>query len=104
MQILEGKVRLGGSLLNEVRKDEMSAAEVIALRDIHGQDAIVDLYKVTSKKTDHAAERDRLAKLYGWPRIERLFGPAHQQLPIECTGVEKRPEGSRRPSIEEIAE
>lgn len=109
MHILEGKVRLGGSLLHEVWKPEMTAPEVIVLRDIHGQDAIVDLEVLPAKKVEHAKERDRLGRLYGDARIERLFGPLHHPLPTEVPGVvaaARRRERKERdtPSIEDIAE
>ncbi len=94
MQYYAGKVRLGGSPLNEVPKDALSAPEVIILQHIHGSDAIVDLRPVKSGRVESlAALRDELDMKYRPALASRnlsithLFGPDHQPLPTHVPGV-----------------
>jgi hypothetical protein len=83
------KIRIGGSVLNEVRKTNMSAAEVILLRRLHGADALAELKETGSDKAPHAEERQRLVKIYCNGESERrtkinfeqIFGPEHLELP-----------------------
>lgn len=65
MLLYSGKVRLQGSLNNEVRKTDITAPEIAILQRIHGKDAVVDVVKVGAVKnrTDRS-ERHRLANTY----------------------------------------
>lgn len=81
MDIYKCKVRLSGSLLNEVPKINVSAPEVIVLQHTHGSDAVVDLRKTGEKRADNFGERDRLASIYGFKVVGELFGPQHRELP-----------------------
>lgn len=79
-------VRLGGELHNEVQKNNLTAPELLVLRKIHGQDAVVKIEpsgywgehfgKITRKddlgetyeeerEYDDDAEKNRLADTYG---------------------------------------
>ncbi len=81
-------VRLGGSRYNEVRKDGITAPEVMILGSIHGPDSIAET-KATGKSLDRSdqAERARLMRVYegndGAKRgfVQRVFGPATVPLP-----------------------
>lgn len=105
-KLYKGKIRLGGSVLNEVVKDDLTAPEIAILRAFHGSDAVVDLRKVsdramTSSSEDDdderertsADERRRLYAIYANPDgntteshakkmrvIRDLFG--HDRLPL----------------------
>lgn len=89
-------VNLGGSVLNQVSKLGVSAAEVIILRTLHGGDAVNRLVPIRNDKTPHAQERDRLDRLYGpalgkltpAQSVTSLFGPAHTKLPVKIDDVE----------------
>jgi len=83
MQLYNAKVRLANNLLNEVSKARVTAAEIICLRDVHGDGAVVDVKPVKMDKRAHDAERDRLVQRFGKARIERLFGNAFQKLPTK---------------------
>jgi hypothetical protein len=89
MQLYSAKVRLGGSLYNEVRKDELTAPEILLLRSIHGGAEAVTEVKATGKeafdvdeegnkrlRTDKA-ERARLKRIYDAynKKLDKLFGP-----------------------------
>lgn len=65
MQAYNCKVRLHGSLYNEVPKDGISAAEVTVLRVIHGHDAIADLVAAGDNGRDEDEEREFLHHEYG---------------------------------------
>ena len=83
MDIFSCKIRLAGSTTNEVFRGRLTAPEVIMLGAIHGSDSIIDLKRIGSQNTVHAEERDRLGRLYGDERVEKLFGPEHRELPIK---------------------
>lgn len=66
MQLYNCKVRLQGSLYNEVPKSGVSAAEVTVLRVIHGHDAIADLVSAGRENDrDDREEREYLNSEYG---------------------------------------
>lgn len=95
MDIYTGKIRLAGDMRNEVRKNGLTAPEVILLRRIHGADALIELEKTGSDKRNHQKERERLYADYPAAintdakrhYIEELFGPNHQDLPVSVPGV-----------------
>lgn len=65
MRLYSCKVRLSGSLYNEVPKFDVTAAEVHILRLLHGNDSIANLEETGKNKIGQAEERDRLIELYG---------------------------------------
>lgn len=90
MDIFTGKLRLAGSIQNEIPKTDMTAAEVVLLRAIHGHDSVVDLKRTGSHKMLHAEERERLITLYGEAKnpdgqfyFREMFGPEHRELPTK---------------------
>lgn len=66
-KLYDCKVRLGGSVLNEVPKTGITAPEIEVYRAIHGSDAVVDVKLAGQVKR---SDRDERA------RIEDLFAPA----------------------------
>lgn len=64
MQFYQAKVRLAGSLLNEVFKPDLSAPEIMLLRAFHGQDAVVDIKRTRVSALPSESERERLMALY----------------------------------------
>jgi hypothetical protein len=116
MQLYECTVRLHGSMHNEVRKTDVTAAEIKLLRVIHKTiEAGVDIvHKI--KATGHvdrtdAAERDRLAQEYGGGMaaakitLETLFGHDSIPLPQAVEGVDQLPppKSGRRARAEQPA-
>lgn len=65
MFIYNAKVRLLGSLNNEVVRKNVTPAEIAILQRMHGRDAVVDVVKAGEvfKRTDRS-ERNRLAQIY----------------------------------------
>lgn len=86
MNVFSCKLRLNGSVLNEVPKINVSAPEIIVLRSIHGPDSVVDMKLTGNPNREHLAERDRLSDIYGHDRIVELFGPEHRELPLHVAG------------------
>ncbi len=103
MHIYTCKVLLAGSRNNEVKKHGISAAEVMCLRRIHGDDAVVDIEEGSNKSIEHHKERERLAAKYhhgllkSKTSFERMFGPDHQSLPTRLPDFEKKTE-ERKPA------
>lgn len=75
MQLYEAKIRLGGSVQNEVRKSELTAPEIVVLRQIHGNDAVLEIKSMGREALDPTEdhptalrtskrERERLEMLY----------------------------------------
>ena len=98
MRLYDCKVLLSGSRDNEVRKTDVTAAEIMILRAFHGEDSVLDVTPKEMDKRSHGAERARLFALYvgaaenenlGGFQAERvktlqaLFGPSHNPLPVE---------------------
>lgn len=100
------KIRLSGSVLNEVIKENMSAAEVMILRRLHGNDALIGLQEVTSDKTPHEQELEYLKKTYCSSsqnrtkiNFEQMF-PEHIPLPnrLRDFDVKEEPEAPKMDS------
>lgn len=88
MEYYNAKLRLHGSVSNEVLKEDLSAPEIIILRKVHGEDAVVDINLSKEEDIDEAEERRRLADRYdsGLRKIEeptsvaKLFGEGFTPL------------------------
>lgn len=100
-----GRLRLGGSLLNEVPITGVPAAEIVMLQHLHGADAVVDLRE--AKKNEIVTvpalvlEEIGASKDHGWTntitreylrhkfaaltdefdKVSRVFGPASVPVP-----------------------
>ena len=61
MHLYACKVRLHGSVMNEVPKEDVTACEVMILRLIHGDDAIVALRCTGDVARSDEEERSRLS-------------------------------------------
>ena len=94
MKFYQCKVRLDGSVSNEVSKINVTAAEIMMLRMVHGgSDAVVDIKETGDDHRTNEEERMRLRHEYRdfigkTPKGEldpmmSLFGPDHLPLPTE---------------------
>lgn len=120
MQLYTCTVRLNGSMLNEVQKTDISAAEVKVLKAIHTQpEAGVDsIHKiVATRRVDRSDEEERanLEMQYGEAiasnariqSLDRILGFEGTPLPQTINGVDTLPppkSGKRAPKAEPIAE
>lgn len=85
MQTYNAMLRLAGDLNNTVPKFGLTAPEIIVLKAIHGEDAVVDIQKSAMDKRPHEDERARLEITYGHKVVTSLFGPpfAGGKLPVK---------------------
>ena len=58
------KVRLAGSVMNEVRKTDLLAAEVVLLRFIHGEDAVTEVRNVGEIKLTQEEAKAHMMQNY----------------------------------------
>ena len=82
-------------IANAAPVNPLSAAEVVLLRHIHGDDSVTELYEVGEKKQlSFAAERDRLEHEYGKKVVETVFGARgiRAALPREVENIGPEPE------------
>jgi len=98
MEIYDCKVLIGGSRMNEARKEGISAAEIVMLRHLHGDDSVLDITHVGTSDISDVEVRDMLSLTYGpgdvdttraGPAILReVFGPPAIPLPRAIEGAE----------------
>ena len=92
MDYYSARIRLNGSVLNEVRKERLSAPEVVVMQYLHGVDSVLDVVKVDAKPIEHMAERERLIQEYERAlrrqqiSFIQIFGPSHVDLPVSVPG------------------
>jgi hypothetical protein len=99
MELYSCLVRNGGSRENEVRKAEVTAADIAMLKYIHGHDAVVDIQHVGSIKRSDIEQREIMGLTYGTGEfdssvsgailVNQLFGPMGP-LPHRIDGVEHK--------------
>jgi len=79
------KLRSGpdsGVFTGEVPKPGLSVPEILVLKKIHGEDAVMIGDKCDQKSVKHSEERSRLASIYGPKVVSQLFGEPWQKLPV----------------------
>jgi hypothetical protein len=86
VKLYSTKVRLGGSVMHEIRKDDVTPAEIAILRILHGNDAVLEITATGDTDRDDEEELDRLRAAYdeglnaieprGSVTVDRLFGMA----------------------------
>jgi hypothetical protein len=98
MQLYDALVRIGGSPLHEIPKQDLTAAEIICLRAIHGDDAVVQIKARKMGNHSHRGERDRLKGVYGDALVARVFGETYNvQLPVRLEEDEPEAEAEEEP-------
>lgn len=105
-KLYNAKLRLGGSVLNEVPLHGATAAEIEILRMIHGgDDAVVEIKAAGEEERTHADERARLNQKFagGGENMENqakkklamirdLFGHDRLPLPTQMDEIPNEPE------------
>lgn len=95
MQVFSGKIRPSGDIGTEVVRSDLTAAEVMVLRELHGEDAVVDLKVKRNDRRKHAEEYERLVRRYsrspdGRKAMAALFGsPQNPNLPATLAGFDE---------------
>ena len=80
MKTYNCKCRQKGSVQDETRKRNVTGAEIRVLRDIHGEDAVLDITEVGQVDRTQDGERDRLSAVYGEKVVNKLFGAKTQPM------------------------
>lgn len=118
MELYSAKIVLGGSRDNEVRRSELTAAEVLILKQMHGQEYVTEVQLVGRIDRTQKAERVRLLGegetpgLYSVENIRKVFPsdmtPLPEALPAEMISIEamaadlKKAEGAK--PVEEMSD
>lgn len=97
MQTYKAKIRLSGSLFNEVGRDGLTAPEITILRRLHGSDAVVEIKADAHVDRSEEAERARLSEIYASGlaahklSLELVLGPEGVPLARTVAGVDSLP-------------
>jgi hypothetical protein len=120
MDVYSCRVRLKGSLLNTVNKEQVTAAEIVLLDHIHQGDnpAVYDIQKIGEAKRSDRQERDRLSRMYGEilgrpgaavigevlgvgnVPLPQSIGDDYQERMVEDNGIQAAIDESKKPSRE----
>jgi hypothetical protein len=97
MQLYDVSVRIGGNLNSVVPKQDVTAAEILVLRRLHGDDAVIDIRPTNMDKRSHGAEWARLVDIYGRNGsssvdgasvvLESIFPGAVKTLPVKLDDI-----------------
>lgn len=87
MEMYRAEVCLGGLITNTVVKEEVTAAEIVILRGIHGDDAIKSIKPLGNKNRTYQKEFDRLQRAYGKAKVAKSFPGARPILPQKLADV-----------------
>lgn len=74
MKLYKCKVRIHGEVKDEVRKKDVTGAEIRVLRKLHGDDAVLEVTETGKIVRTEQDERDRLSQAYGEKVVAELFG------------------------------
>jgi hypothetical protein len=99
LKLFSAKIRRGGDVRDEVRKDGLTAAEIKMLKKIHGKDAVLEVDETGVAQRDVQDERKRLEMLYGEKAVAAVFGapvPTMEDDEIEDDPTVKIEESIRR--------
>lgn len=117
MLLYTAKIRLGGSLYNEVPREDLTAAEILVLQALHGNDGVVDIKSTgkvamaidfdddlvrpieTNRPRTDEEERQRLRQLYA----SSILTPGRTRL-IEDTIGARGPVPHLVPGVEAMVE
>ena len=96
MRIYSATVRPAGDLHTEIFKENLTAAEIMVLRHLHGEDAVLKIQPMGERNVRHAEERARLVTEFGGEThgenvIRTVFGPKTVRLPTELEDVVNDP-------------
>lgn len=116
MQRANCKVRIGGNLGMVCPKENVTPAEIVVLKAIHGEDAVIEIESTKMDKTGHADELNRLRDEYtvrldgsGELLVDKLFPGARPQLPVtlkdigvEAGAAKPKKGGNPNPQIDPV--
>lgn len=106
MQYVNCHVFLSGDRNHSVALNNISVAEVVVLRHLHGSDAVHDIEPTVSRKANHNQVMDQLLSRYSTRARdirETIFPGASPQLPttLNHIGIDRADVKSRRAAKKE---
>lgn len=102
MKLYSAVIHLAGEMKNQVRKNELTAAEIVLLRVIHGNDAVHEIEHVANVNRSDARERQRLAGIYSLNRQDGF--KSGEALVLENLGIAGTPLPDDVPEPENLTE
>lgn len=100
MQVVNCSVRLGSNLNSVVRKYNVTVAEIVVLRTIHGADSVVSIQRVLQDKRAKLEEVERLSAIYGPVVRKAVFPGANPTLPVTLEDIGIDPADCAAPPAE----
>lgn len=88
MDLHTATVRLAGGLRMQLPKENLTAAEIVVLKHLHGQDGVVDVSRTRETKRQHRVEVERLRSTYGDKAVEACFPGASSMTRLPKTLAE----------------
>ena len=80
MQLCNITVRIGGSLLHTVPLTDATPAEILVLKHLHGDDAVVDIMPTRMGKTKQDSEWERLSAKYDKASSMSVLGDSSKSI------------------------
>lgn len=87
MQFYQAEISIGGLITNTVVKTDLSAAEIVILRNIHGDDAVRAIKIQGEHNRPYQVEYDRLLNRYGRKKLEKAFPGSRPVLPQKLIDI-----------------
>lgn len=87
-------VRHAGNLGMTIDREDVTPAEILVLKALHGADAVLNIVKTRARNIDSRKEMDRLKAYYGDKVVLDLFPGAAPVLPktLREAGLDAQPE------------
>jgi len=82
MQFYRCDVNHAGSRDMRIHKAEVTPAEIVVLRHLHGVESITGVVKTREGKVQQVVERERLRRIYGALVFAALFPGAVPRMPL----------------------
>lgn len=93
MRLYRCTVNHAGNRDMRIHKEEVTAAEIVLLRRIHGGEAVNDVVATREAKRQQPKERERLAEIYGRRQFAAAFPGTLPHLPLTLTDAGLTEEG-----------
>jgi hypothetical protein len=101
MKLYSCKIRCQGDIRDEVRRLDVTGAEITLLRHLHGADAVIEIRQTGDVDRDEDEERHRLGKVYAEKVVIGLYGAPKPKISDEIAdAVDAEPEEPVRPTMQ----
>lgn len=87
MKSYKANVLHAGKMNHQLLKSDLTAAQIIMLKAIHGDHAVTDIVETGNSDLPVSGEKGRLTAIYGGERFAAVFPGAFPQLPTDLAQV-----------------